>query len=140
VLYTLAKLSAYTCPIFNTIKIYPEPFFLPTGDWIKKTNPFNPSSITLVAAIRYHNVIEGPLLGTASCQSDFYHYLKPFYQWSCQTKTRSMPHGHGPCSLILPRRCLPQLFNPQLHTAGLRKPGILTPFALKENNSLQVFL
>ncbi len=52
---------------------------------------------------------------------------------------RSMPHGHGPCSLCLSWRCLPQLSNLQLNAAGPRKPRILTPFRAKENYSALVY-
>jgi len=78
VFYTLTKLCSNTGPISHTIEINPEPLFLPAGDRIEKSNSLNPSSIPFITAIGYHDVVERPFLGSASCQSNFYHSIKPF--------------------------------------------------------------
>jgi hypothetical protein len=75
VVNTLTELCTDTGPVIYTFQVKPQTFFLTTGQWVKKPNLFNTTSITLVAGISYHDVIERPLFSATARQPNLYHSL-----------------------------------------------------------------
>jgi hypothetical protein len=64
--YTVRQLRTLLAPEIRTLGIDPQALFSAGGDRVKKSDALDIAAIPAIAAVGYHDVVKGALLGTTT--------------------------------------------------------------------------
>jgi len=64
--HTLGQLRTLPAPEIGTLGIYPQALFPASGNRVEKPDALDIAAVPAVAAVGYHDVVEGALLGATT--------------------------------------------------------------------------